>query len=67
MSRDEADKANEEIDHALSIALMRRKTVLVRKGECYCCGEQLTPQLLFCDADCAKLYEDMERFKAVNR
>lgn len=65
MSRDAADNADSEIQIALNQSLSIRRKVLARVGVCYCCGEKLAPQLLFCDADCAKLYEDIEKFKAI--
>lgn len=65
MSRDAADNADNEIQVALMQSLSTRRKVLPRVGVCYCCEEKLAPQLLFCDADCAKLYEDMERFKGL--
>ncbi len=53
---DLADKAQEQSDLDLSIALIKRKAELTEKGSCHWCEEPIEKGV-FCDSDCRADYE----------
>ena len=55
MTLDDQASALEQFqrDNALKI----RKSVLQKVGACYNCGEHISKDRLFCDADCREDYE----------
>lgn len=58
---DEADLAQDHIEKELSRSMARRRPSLVPTGQCFNCGEEVTGQACFCDADCRDDYERRAR------
>ena len=54
---DPLDRACQLEEAERASAALHRKPTMLRTGRCYCCGEPVQPQALFCDADCREMYE----------
>lgn len=58
---DDADRAQNDIEMVLAVALSSPWAMLKAKGICYNCENKTSPDLLFCDRDCR---DDFEKRKA---
>ncbi len=61
MWTDQVDQANELAERERTAMAQVRKPVLPRTGTCHACGEDVSPEALFCDADCRDLWELQQR------
>lgn len=61
---DEADRGNETAEKTLAGYIgeirARARRLLVPKGECYNCGEDLAQDLVFCGPDCRADFDHRE-------
>jgi hypothetical protein len=63
---DEADTADLTITQALTAALRRRHATLPATGLCYSCADPVADGRRFCDADCLRDWERVERARRLN-
>jgi hypothetical protein len=63
---DEADTADLTITQALAAALRRRHATLPAVGTCYSCADPVADGRRFCDADCLRDWERVERARRLN-
>ena len=63
---DEADTADQTCEQTLAAALRRRHATLMATGLCYSCADPVAEGRRFCDSDCLRDWERVERARRLN-
>jgi hypothetical protein len=64
---DECDRADGQIEQAMTILLSRRKPELGFVGHCHYCEEPVQEPRRFCSKECGEDWELMFKMKGLNR